>query len=319
MVFVPGGGQFTERALFWVDRQGKVERTPAPVRAYTFQQPGLRISPDGTRVAATIDSPSAGAQSNDEGSDIWILEIRRNALTRLSLSGQASSPLWMPDGRRVCYRQARDVVCQSADASGQPQTIATVDNLFAVKSFSPDGSRLLLTTGPGTSDVLVTTPGAATATQPLLHSPFIEGGPAISPDGRWVAYQSNESGRAEVYIRPFPDVNKARMQVSSEGGMEPRWSHNGRELFFVSGGGPITRLLWQASFSGATGVAGEPDIIAKLPNDWSLAYDLAADGRFLFHAPASEGTAAGAMRSQMIVVEHWFDELRARVPVTPSP
>jgi serine/threonine-protein kinase len=315
MAFVPGEGQSSERALFWVDRQGKVERTLAPVRAYNFQQPGLRISPDGTRVALTIDSSSAGGQSSDGGSDVWTLEVRRNALTRLSFSGQAMSPLWMPDAQRVCYRQMRDVVCQPADGSGKPQTIATVENLFAAKSFSPDGSRLLLTTGPVTGDVLVATPGASTAAQPLLQSSFNEGGPAISPDGRWLAYQSNESGRAEVYVRPFPDVEKARAQVSTEGGVEPRWSRNGRELFFVSGGGPNPRLVWKAAITlGETAVSGAPEIIAKLPNDWSLAYDLAPDGRFLFHGPATDGTAAGALRPQIIVVQHWFDELRARVP-----
>ncbi|MGH9221970.1 MAG: protein kinase domain-containing protein, partial [Vicinamibacterales bacterium] len=319
LAFVPGEGQTSERALFWVDRQGKVERSPAPVRAYQLQLPGFRISPDGTRVAMVIDSSSVGGQSKEGGSDIWILEVSRSALTRLSFSEQATSPLWMPDGQRVCYRQARDVVCQSADGSGQPRTIATVENLLGVKSFSSDGSRLLLTTGPVTSDILIATPGASTPTQPLLHSSFNEAGPAISPDGRWLAYQSNESGRAEVYVRPFPDVEKARAQVSTEGGVEPRWSRNGRELFFVSGGGPNPRLVWKATITlGETAVSSTPEIIAKLPNDWSLAYDLAPDGRFLFNAPASEGTADGTIRSQIVVVEHWFDELRARVPTRPA-
>ena len=90
-------------------------------------------------------------------------------------------------------------------------------------------------------------------------------------------------------------------------------------MFFVSGGGPIARLVWKASFSGDTADAGDPEIVVKLPNDWSLGYDLAADGRFLFHAPASEGTADGGIRSQIVVVQHWFEELRARVPLTPSP
>jgi serine/threonine-protein kinase len=320
--FVPGDGTSSDRALFWLDRKGRLERTSAPVRRYNFSQSALRVSPDGTRVAVAIDAArstgtsTGAATAAGVGSDIWIWEIGREVLTRLSFSAQAYSPLWTLDSKRVCYRNNFEVVCQNADGSGRPQMLAQIDQLGALKSFSPDGTRLLVVTN--SSDVAMVTIGSSANTRPLLNTRFSEGGPAVSPDGRWLAYNSNESGRGEVYVRPFPDVDQGRWQISTEGGVEPRWSRDGAELFFMSGGGPTSRTIWSTTVQrGPAFSASRPSLLIKVDNDASVAYDLAADGRFLLHAAASTTDAATAVpRSQIVVVQNWFDELRARVPVT---
>lgn len=153
---------------------------------------------------------------------------------------------------------------------------------------------------------------------PLIKTAFGEYSPRISPDGRWIAFHSNESGRNEVYVRPFPDVDQGRWQVSTEGGSDPRWASNGRELFFNVGGNAIALSRWSSAIQpGATFVAGKPTQIATSPSEDypSFAYDVAPDGRLLVHLAASRGTAADASRPHLVVVQHWFDELKARVPI----
>jgi serine/threonine-protein kinase len=321
--FLPGGGVTSDRTLVWVSRDGRLEPTTAPARPINFGQSGLRMSPDGTRAALTIntDARTTGASNTPLSAnveDIWIWEMRRNTVTRLSQSGRGASPVWTPDSRRVCYRSALDVLCQSADGSGPVQTLATLPEEAQLRSFSPDATRLVWNDNSQTnSDIFVTTIGPTVESRPLIPTRFNEGGAVISPDGRWLAYYSNETGRNEVYVRPFPDVEAGRSQVSTEGGFEPRWAKNGRELFFISGGGPVPRLLWSATIeAGSSFNAGKPTILAKLTNGTSAAYDVAQDGRFLFHMPAATNAA---LLSQIVVVEHWFDELRERVPLTPSP
>ena len=321
--YIPGDGISTDRALFWLDRKGRLERTAAPINSYNFLQSALRLSPDGTRVAVTIDSERAtgrtgvapGGAAGGE-SDVWIWDMNRNTLTRLSLSGQGKGPVWTPDGMRVCYLNDADVVCQNTDGSGQAQVVTSVPGVSTLKTFSPDGTRLLASHDDG--DILMITLGSPAVAAALFSTRFVESGAAISPDGRWVAYTSNESGRNEVYVRPFPDVHAGRSQVSTEGGNEPRWSRDGRELLFVSGGGPTERIFWVSAVNkGPVFSASRPTVLLKTDNDTSVAYDVAADGRLLVHLAARTGDAATpAARGQFVVVQNWFDELRARVPIT---
>ena len=326
LAFIPGEGVSRNRSLIWVSRDGRVEPTTAPPHPINVLPSGLRISPDGARVALTLDTDARTSGATNAAlpatvSDIWIWDVRRNTVTRLSQSGQAAGPVWTPDSKRVCYSSNLDVLCQAADGGGPIQTMATLPQFGLLKAFSPDGTRLVWhDAATPTSDIFMTTTGATVDTRPLIKTPFSETGPAISPDGRWLAYQSNETGRSEVYVRPFPDVDKRRWQISNEGGMEPRWSKDGRELFYTFGGGPVPRILWAAATqAGADFTADPPRILVKLSSDMSVAYDIAPDGRFLFHAPAATNAPALQRVSQIVVVEHWFDELRARVPLTLSP
>ena len=326
VAYVPGEGVTRDRTLVWVSRDGRFEPTTAPPRPIQFLQSGLRMSPDGERVALTMDAdPTSSGATNaavpSNSTDIWIWEVRRNTVTRLSQSGQATAPVWTPDSTRVCYRSALEVLCQSPDGSGPVRTLATLPEAGTPKTFSPDGTRLLWhNVASNASDIFMTTIGPKVETRPLFQTRFAESGAMISPDGKWLAYQSNETGRGEVYVRPFPDVDSRRWQISSEGGAEPRWSRDGRELFYTFGGGPVPRILWSAAIAaGPTFSADQPKILATLASDFSVAYDVAPDGRLLFHIPAPANVPGLTQLPQIVVVQHWFDQLRARVPRTPSP
>jgi serine/threonine protein kinase/Tol biopolymer transport system component len=331
VAFIPGEASSGDRELLWLNRSGRDEPATAPVRKFNPAPGALRISPDGTRVAVVVDPDNTGStaapatgQAIAAGSDIWTWDIGRGTLTRSSFTGQATSPVWTPDGKKLCYRNNDDVLCQAADGSGQAEKLVTIAGLGSVRSFSPDGSRLVsyaVNNSTSSGDIFLTTTGPPAVTRPLLQTSFPEGSPAISPDGRWMAYQSSESGRTpEVYVRPFPAVDQGRWQVSSKGGLEPRWAANGRELFFITGGGPIQRLVWAAPIQAGSGfIAGTPVVIAKVSSDITQAYDVAPDGRFLFHRQASTATTAKVPQSQIVVVQHWFDELKARVPTARRP
>lgn len=335
LAFIPGETPTLDRALTWVGRQGKEERAMAPVRAFGTRPSDLRVSPDGMRAAVVINAlqlnPLASAASRqgqpNSGDDIWVWDIARTTLTRLTFTGQAGFPLWTPDSRRVCYVSDVSVYCQAANVSSQPQPLVTLEGpdyltgrssvVPSVTTISPDGTRMLLgarRTSTNSSDIMMTTPVPPPAMRPLIDTPYNEGGAAISPDGRWVAYHSDESGRNEVYVRPFPEVSHERFQISSIGGAEPRWAANGRELFFRTGGGAIPGIVWSVSIEpGAAFVASVPREIVKYP-DLGAAYDIAPDGRFLFTVAANHSVATDRTE-QIVIVHNWFDDLRARVPI----
>jgi serine/threonine-protein kinase len=318
--FVPGEGS-GDRTLVWLAAGGRIEPAPVMPRPIHFMHGGIRMAPDRTRAAVTVDADSATTRSSSaavpsENSDVWILDLGRNTMTRLSTNGRASSPAWSPDSQRVCYRTANDVLCQSADGRSDPQVLATFPEPHAPRGFSPDG-KYLISTPVGAigaeGNIFITALGPPVATRPLLNTRFDESGPAVSPDGKWLAYQSSETGRLEVYVRPFPDVEGGKVRVSTEGGSEPRWSQDGRELFYTFGGGPLPLMVWSAAIRAGTGFSADnPQLLGKFANNLSIAYDVGADRRLLFHQPAS--VAGRRQFSQIVVVEHFFDDLRKRVP-----
>ena len=219
------GTQAAESTLVWVDEAGAVEPLSAPPRNYL--RPTL--SPDGRQIAVNIQG---------ETSDIWIYDIARGTLTRLTFEGNNTGPVWTPDGERIAFPSARggprQLFWKPADGAGTVEQL-TNDELFgSVQSISPDGKLAFGTVNPtGQSDLgFIELQGERTITV-FLKSPFDEGQPLISPDGRWVAYLSLESGRSEIYVRPFPGPG-GKWQISTEGGVAPRWARNGRELFYAS-------------------------------------------------------------------------------------
>lgn len=316
MAFVPGGAAGSNRELVWLNRQGQQEPTTAPQRYFAMGGSGLALSPDGTQAAVLVSDDA----NTSVGTDIWVWTIARGALTRLTFTGAAVSPVWTPDGRRICYRETDEAFCQAADGSGKPVSLFKLAGLNALGSISPDGTQLVFTvsdlTASARADIMIATLGPPIEVRPLIKTAFGEYSPRISPDGRWIAYHSNESGRNEVYVRPFPEVDQGRWQVSAEEGFEPRWAKNERELLFGSGGNANALSRWSSAIQpGATFVAGKPTQIATSPSEAnpSFAYDVASDGRLLVHLAAVRGTAAEA--SRLVVVQHWFDELKARVPI----
>ena len=313
LVYVPGAvSQGATRSLVWVNRQGREEPIKAPPRGYA--EP--RISPDGKRVALDI---------RDQESDIWILDLGRETLTRLTFgSAQDQTPVWTPDGRRIVFASQREgpfnIYSQASDGSDA----ATAERLTKSQeaqypwSISPDGARLVFSTiRPKTqSDIDVMALTGDRRAESLLQTNAIELNGDLSPDGRWLAYQSNESGTYQVYVRPFPNAGTGgRWQVSTSGGTRPAWARSGRELFYKDATG---LLAVSVQTTGQTFTAGNP---TKLFDARYYAgvnfrtYDVSPDGqRFLMVKEAGSGDDK-ATPASMVVVEHWFEDLKQKLPV----
>jgi len=307
---------------FWVNRDGREESIPAPPRAYVYP----RVSPDGTKVAFDV---------RDQQLDIWVWDLLRQTLTRLTFDpGEDEFPLWSPDGKRLAFSSTRvaggspfktGLFWVAADGTGAVQPLAQGANQTFPDAFTPDGSQVLVrgsSLGRNDDIFLVSlnrTSAEGTAgpeVRPLLQTMFNEQNPALSPNGRWVAYQSDESGPEEIYVRPFPDVNAGRWQVSTGGGVQVAWARSGRELFYRSG----TTLL-VVPVQTATGfVAGAPKALFEGQYYRGLtgrSYDVAPDGqRFLFlkPVPAGDSGATPRPRPRIMIVENWTEELKRLVP-----
>ena len=249
-VDVPGGLAANARTLVWVDRTGKEEPIAAPPRAYEHP----RLSPDGTRVALS---------SNDQENDIWIWDLRRATLTRLTLDpGQDWFPVWTPDGRRIIFSSNRggqpNLWWQAADGTGAAERLTTSSNAQFPTGITPDGTAVVFNEATPTMgrDLLQLALDGTHRVTPLLQTKFDERNGIVSPDGRWLAYESNSSGPFEIYVRPFPNVGGGQWQVSTAGGRQPLWARSGKELFYVGADGALLRVPVEAS--GATWNAGTP-------------------------------------------------------------
>jgi serine/threonine protein kinase len=224
------------RSLVWVDRRGREEPVGAPVRTYGY----ARISPSGSRVAVQV---------RDDGEDLWVWDAGRfNRLTNTP-DILDTSPLWMPDERRIVYGSGSITTAIGAvnlfvlprDGSGTALRLSDVPYSQVPTAVSRDGSRLLFHESPqGSTDIAVATLAGTFTTTRLLATPAAELNAVFSPDDRWIAYESTETGSAEIFVRPFPNVAERRIQISTDGGTRPLWAPNGRELFFLSGGGTPT-------------------------------------------------------------------------------
>lgn len=301
LVYVPGTSQAVTplRSLVWVDRRGRESAIDLPRRAYG----DVRISPDGRQIALGI---------RDDQRDVWIADLARLTLTRLTFTPNNDQlPVWTPDGRRIVWSSQGNAAMptptlfiQAADGTGPPTLLFGSGNPLFPTSISPDGAHVIAwenNPGSGQDIIVVDVPGAGraqTATgRSILHTNAAEMDAEISPDGRWLAYQSNEGTRTDVYVRPFPNVGDGRWQMSTDGGTRPAWARNGRELFYIDGDGLLTSVSIDTSSS--TFKAGTPSRVlatryyagtTSLGLD-SRGYDVSPDGeRFLMLkdvAPAS--------------------------------
>jgi eukaryotic-like serine/threonine-protein kinase len=304
LVYVQGGAQADQRRLVWVARNGAEQPVAAPVRAYLFP----RISPDGRRVAVGI---------TEHETQLWLYDLSREALTRFTFEGIVNlNAVWTPDGKRITFQSTKkgppNIYWQRADGSGGLERLTTSQNSNVPMSWSPDGQQLaFIEVNPSTQrDIWVLRMGDPKA-RPFLQTPFDESACRFSPDGHWLAYISNESGRYEVYVQPYPGPG-GKWQISTEGGTEPVWNTNGRELFYRSGDKMMAAdISTQPSFA-----AGKPRVLFEGRYELSPAtspnYDVSRDGqRFLMlkAGDANEGTP-----TQINVVLNWFEELKRRVP-----
>ena len=289
--------------------------TSAPPRAY--QHP--RLSPDGNRVALS---------SIDQENDLWIWDLGRTRLTRLTLDpGIDQFPVWTPDGRRIVFSSARageslNLWWQAADGTGIAERLTTSNNQQLVTGITPDGAAVVFTEATPTMgfDLMRLAIDGTRRVTPLLQTKFDERNGIVSPDGRWLAYESNSSGpsgRFEIYVRPFPNVGGGQWQVSTAGGTRPLWARSGKELFYVGADGSLLRV--PVEVRGATWDAGTPMKLLErryYPGDGTSggrAYDVSPDGQHFLMIKAL-GTDASAASPALIVVQHWDEELKRLAP-----
>jgi serine/threonine-protein kinase len=319
----PEGAPTSGRTLVWVDRKGKEEPLGAPLNLYRFP----KISPDGTRVAIAI--VITGESTN---TDIWVWDLVRKTLTRLTFEGMFNvSPVWTPDGKRIAFCQVggigsnvQGVYWKAADGSGKAEQLDTSSRgPFLPYNWSSDGKALIgaeMGMNPSLFDIEMLSMEGDHALKPLLRESYSESQPKISPDGRWMAYTSDESRKNEVYVRPFPEVNNGRWQISTNGGDSPLWSPDGRELFYRSGDSVMAvSVKTESSFN----IVGTPQILFRGTYVQGTLlegspWDIHPDGkRFLMiKPPASTGAspAAALPRQKINIVLNWTEELKQRVP-----
>ena len=305
LAYAPGSPLGPSTRLVFVDRKGAVEALKAPAQNYGDPH----LSPEGKRVAVTI----IGAKN-----DIWSYDLIRDTLTRLTFEAINYYPIWTPDGRRITYRFTKsgpqNIFWKPADGSGTEERLATSQYNQVPTSWSSDGKMLAFyESNPKTGwDIWILATEGDRKARPLLVTPFDEGAAVFSPDNRWLAYVSNESGRQEVYVRPVFGSGE-KWQISTEGGTEPVWAHSGRELFYRSG----AKMMAVDVGTDAAFAAGKLRLLFEGqfrvgPTAGRAGYDVTSDGqRFLM---IQESGAESAPR-QLEVVQEWFSELKRGVPV----
>jgi serine/threonine-protein kinase len=324
LVYLTGGAVAAgERSLAWVDRRGMSQALAAPSRPYFVP----RLSPDGQHVAL----------STREVRQVWSYDIARGALSPVTVDGQSNYGIFAPDGKRIVFRSGAaggedNLYWKAADGSGAVERLTTSARSQTPASWSPDGTTLAFveegdSTGFFQFDIWMLSIRDR-KTRAVIHTAANEMTPEFSPDGRWLAYVSKESGRNEVYVQPYPGPGERHL-ISTNGGEQPAWSGNGRELFYVLRAGPRP-----AEWSLVNPPAGAPTLMsvkvatapvfraetpeavfesADLVTAWGRSYDVASNGqRFLL--TLNKQATTNPAPAQMIFVQHWFEELKRLVP-----
>jgi len=324
LAYLPASTGVSDRTLLRVDREGRT--TPVLEARLGYQHPAF--SPDGRRVAVTIAS--------ETGSDIWIIDLERGTRIRLTTEGTSAFPVWSQDGTRVAFQSTAagpwNLYWLPVDGSAKAQTIFGNSAAQPRAAWPNAGMNLLPGTLPtlsganpqfpmswasnhsvlafherkpnGERDIWVVKPDGDP--EPFLLTPFDERSPSFSPDGRWLAYVSNESGRDEVYVQPFPGPG-AKWLISTDGGIDPLWSKDGRELFYRHDEQMMSvSIAPTAEFS-----AGRPRRLFETRfdvGDNGLTYDVSPDGKW-FLMPRSR---QGPTPDQLHLVHNWFNEVTTR-------
>ena len=314
------GAWESRRRLVWIDRAGREDPVPTPPRAYGTP----RISPTGDRIA--LDVVDAGGNAG-----IVVYDLAREVSNRLTFEGWNIDPLWSPDGRRVVFIGVEDdgfgLFRKAADGTGQAERLTASQPVVQMVSGwagGPDTLVVVHAAGMTNADIHLLPLDGDRVSQPLIATAAVETLPGISPDGRWIAYQSNESGRWAVYVRPFPDVDEGKWQVSPGTGFSPVWSPDGRELFYVAAG-PNGRAMMAVGYAGdPTFTPSRPERLFAMPRGIELGspfrqWDVAPDGeRFVMLRETEEDPTGNDPRegpAELVYVGNWFAELVERVPI----
>jgi Tol biopolymer transport system component len=315
LVYVAGRSGIQTLSIYWMDRQGKF----APLREIPAGYHDPAFSPDGKRLALQIFDGKTVAT-------IWVYEWDRDILSRLTFNGNDNfSPVWTPDGQRITYTShetgAFNLFWQRADGTGDAQRLTHSKNLKYAQSWRPDGKVLAFhQLNPDTSWDIMTlevegdekSGWKVGEPKPFLNSPFAETVPAFSPDGRWLAYDSNESGNFEVYVRPFPGPGR-KWQISTAGGDWPMWSQNGKELFYRTADNKIMVATYVTS--GDSFHANKPELWS--PGQFNTSgparnFDLHPDGK-RFAVLKAGVTGEVPKVDKVTFIFNFFDELRRKV------
>jgi serine/threonine-protein kinase len=305
LAYVRGQPWIAARELVRLDRQGRAQ--PVFERPLTYSSP--RLSPDGRRLAVAIEGAT---------DDLWVADIGSQNLVRLTYeTGSHIAPVWTPDSQRIAFASNRfgayNLFWKRADGSDTAERLTDSTHLQFPGSWSQDGALLTFTESDPTtgSDIWVLSLKDRRTT-PLVQTRFNEHGPAISPDSRWVAYSSDESGQEEIYVQRFPEPGEKR-QVSAGGGREPVWSRRGDALFYRAANRfmvvPVSRT--ETFLAGSAKLVTEGDY-ARSEMGGAPSFEVSPDGQSLLLVRERRQSAPTAIH----VILDWFEELKVKVPVT---
>jgi serine/threonine-protein kinase len=314
LVFTPpaaSGQALGTRALVWVTREGKEE----PIRAEHHNYTTLRLSPDDTRIALDV---------REQENHIWIWDVRRQTLTRLTDGTGDQAPVWTHDGRRIVFSSQRPgrrgLFWQFVDGTGTVEPVDDGNSARWPGAFSPDGNRLVVTeiSGRDRDDkVSILSMTGDKKSTPLVTSALSGRSPDLSPDGHWIAYQSSGSdGVDQIYVRPFPDVDSGHWQITSSGGTHPIWGKNTNlhELFYIDNEGYLTAASFHTtpafSVGGSSRVLQTP-YFGEGVGTRGAVYDVTRDDQRFVMIKADE---SGGIFTRLVAVVNWTEELKQRVP-----
>ena len=307
LVTLPGDPHRLDARLVWVDRSGGIE----PLPTVTQDVANTIVAPDGRSAAFNLQA------ATDE---IAVVDFERGTVTALTKATNGSqAPVWSPDGRRIAYRGTRkgfrNVYAKAVDGLEEEQQLTKGDHIQTPQSWSPDGNHLIYyDIDPVTGSDLWLLSLADGSSRPLIRTPANDNEGQWSPDGHWIAYSIEEAGRSEIYVGQYPEMNR-RWRVSTDGGREPAWSPDGREIFYRSGADVMA-----VSVHTTPNFGSDPprrlfeDRFVPSPNTFT-GYSLSRDGkRFLF----AQRLQADPPPTQLNVVVNWFTELRRAAAARPQ-
>jgi serine/threonine-protein kinase len=295
-------------SVAWRSRQGSETAIAVPPRA--FDQP--RLSPDGRRMAI---------HAIDQDNDIWIWDFVSETLTRLTFEpGIDSFPVWTTDSKRIIYVSTRSggpgFYWKAADGTGQAEPLLasppTSNGALVTNCVTPDGKFLIFSIGTPSNIMRLSLDGTREVSPLLKDDRYAERGASISPNGRFIAYQSDESGSFQIYVRPYPNVDAGRWQLSGEGGTHPLWAPKGNELLYVDTAGHVLGVPIDTRSGFSFGRPLSVFDFSDRPASVYRNHDVASDGqRFVIVKEAIRSRTT----TQFVVTLNWFDELTKRVPV----